>query len=262
MALFQGSVRSECLGMQTNLAVFLPDGYNTLTQAPKRVLYLLHGLTDGYTGWLLGTSVCRYAQAHNLAVIMPEGHRSFYCDVPHGSRYFSYVSQELPKIIAGLFRLENDPSHTYIAGNSMGGYGALKCYYANPSRYAGCAAFSPVISVDETAAVLGEGGMYFDLAGLAPDGTPYPAEFDLRTFAAHFPDSLPAPHIIIGTEDFLYPQNIEFQLWLNARQIPCCFETSPGAHDWDFWDTQLNRVLNLWFSPDSTPKKQFSEKYL
>ena len=89
------------------------------------LLYLLHGLSDDHTAWTRFTSVERYAAEHGLAVVMPSAGRSFYADERHGHAYWTYVADELPQVVRRFFRVTDDPARTYVAGLSMGGYGAL-----------------------------------------------------------------------------------------------------------------------------------------
>ena len=58
-------------------------------------------------------------------------------------RYFTWLTKELPRAVADLFRVSSAPEDTYILGASMGGYGALKAALTLPERYAACGAFSP-----------------------------------------------------------------------------------------------------------------------
>lgn len=96
------------------------------------MLYLLHGLSDNHSCWLRRTAVDRYAEEYGIAVVMPEVQRSFYCDMAHGPAYFTYIADELPQICQRLFRLSDKREDTFIAGNSMGGYGALKAALSRP----------------------------------------------------------------------------------------------------------------------------------
>ena len=102
-----------------------PDMQGIASDAgPHPVLYLLHGLSDDDTAWLRRTSIERYAEANGLAVVMPQVHRSFYADEVHGGRYWTFLSVELPQIVESTISRRRED--TFVAGLSMGGYGALK----------------------------------------------------------------------------------------------------------------------------------------
>ena len=116
------------------------------------MLYLLHGLSDDHTAWLRYTSIERYATARGLAVVMPAVHRSFYADEAHGHAYWQFVSEELPRIVAAFFRLSERPEDTFVAGLSMGGYGALKLGLHHPERFAAVASLSGAVDVRGPAA--------------------------------------------------------------------------------------------------------------
>jgi len=59
-------------------------------------------------------------------------------------RMWSYVTQELPELIAGHFPV--DPKRQSILGHSMGGHGALTIALRHPDRYRAASAFSPVVA--------------------------------------------------------------------------------------------------------------------
>ena len=73
---------------------------------------------------------------------MPEGHHSFYSNMVYGGKYFTYLTEELPKVLAATFQISTRREDTFIAGLSMGGYGALMCGLRRPDRYGGCAGFA------------------------------------------------------------------------------------------------------------------------
>lgn len=147
-------VESAALRMTTSLTVLLPQAGDAADWgAPEPgpdgppVLYLLHGLSDDASAWTRFTSIERYAAAAGLAVVMPEVGRSMYADAPGGAAYFSYVADELPQLVAGAFRVSTRRADTFVAGLSMGGYGALKLALRRPERYAAAAALSAVVDV-------------------------------------------------------------------------------------------------------------------
>ena len=80
---------------------------------------------------------------------MPAVNRSFYANEVHGDRYWDYVSEELPEIVGNFFRISQDPADTFVAGLSMGGYGALKLALTHPDRFAAAATLSGALDLDE-----------------------------------------------------------------------------------------------------------------
>src|SRR3954454_10045136 len=145
---------SEVLEVGTSITVVLPQpnedqiGVTARTSTgPPPVLYLLHGLTDDHTAWPRYTSISRYAEAAGLAVVMPAVHHSFYADEVHGHRYFTYVSEELPSVVASFFRVSSRPSETFVAGLSMGGYGAFRLALTHPERFAAAASLSGALDL-------------------------------------------------------------------------------------------------------------------
>jgi S-formylglutathione hydrolase len=59
-------------------------------------------------------------------------------------RMWSYVTQELPELIAAHFPA--DPNRKSILGHSMGGHGALVMALSYPERYRAATAFSPIVA--------------------------------------------------------------------------------------------------------------------
>ena len=107
----------------------------------------------------------RYAASYNLAVIMPAVNHSFYCNETHGERYWDYVSEELPRTMHRFFRLSQKPEDTYVAGLSIGGYGAMRLALTYPERYAGAARFSGAVDILDTLIRHDEDGLGKQLFG-------------------------------------------------------------------------------------------------
>lgn len=158
MALLTFDFFSDALERGTSMTVVLPQptqeqiGVGATTfKDPPRVLYLLHGLSDDHTAWLRYTSIERYAAALGFAVVMPAVDRSFYANEKKGHPYWDYVSDELPRVVRRFLRVSEDPADTFVAGLSMGGYGALKHAVIHPERYAGVASLSGVADIRQLA---------------------------------------------------------------------------------------------------------------
>ena len=57
---------------------------------------------------------------------------------------YSYVTKELPGVIAAGLAAQVDVSRVALTGHSMGGHGALTIALKNPGAYASVSAFSPI----------------------------------------------------------------------------------------------------------------------
>lgn len=68
-------------------------------------------------------------------------------DMAAGPDYFTYIAEELPQLCREMFHITDDPAKTYIAGNSMGGYGALKTALRHPKSFAAAGSFSGAVDV-------------------------------------------------------------------------------------------------------------------
>lgn len=147
MAFLQVQFFSDTLQVASTVNVILPEPNQGIGLSAARtgelpkVLYLLHGYSDDHSIWMRRTSVERYAAEHNLAVIMPAVNHSFYVNEYQGERYGDYVSEELPCTMQRFFRLSDRPEDTFVAGLSMGGYGAMRLALSIPSVMARQAAF-------------------------------------------------------------------------------------------------------------------------
>jgi len=142
MALLHCNFYSQVLRVAASMDVILPERA-CLAGARVPVLYLLHGLSDDHTIWQRRTSIERYAEARQIAVVMPAVGRSFYTDMAAGPAYWTYVSEEIPALASALFPLSDQRRDCCVAGLSMGGYGALKLGLRCPGRFAAAATPGP-----------------------------------------------------------------------------------------------------------------------
>ena len=134
---------SEVLGKQVQMNVILPQrsrGQIGLDSIGDKVetyptLYLLHGMSDDHTIWERRTSIERYASEKGIAVVMPDGDLSWYTDMKHGQNYFTFMADELPAVCRDFFpKMSPRREDTFVAGLSMGGYGAFKLGLRCPER--------------------------------------------------------------------------------------------------------------------------------
>jgi putative tributyrin esterase len=245
MALISCDFFSDALEVSTSMTVLLPQRTETqigMAGAAARpegapVLYLLHGLSDDHTVWPRRTSIERYVAPLGLAVVMPAVHRSFYADEVHGHRYWTFLTEELPGIVSEFFRVSDRRADTYVAGLSMGGYGALKWALREPTRFAAAASMSGALDV---AALRPERGALFDRVFGGPPG----ADDDLFALVRSADaGTLPPLHVSCGTEDHLVEGNRRFLAAAEAAGADVTVDLRPGEHEWGFWDAEIQTVL-------------------
>lgn len=252
---------SESLRVQTAAWVLLPQPargqIGTVSAAvagPFPVLYLLHGLSDDHTIWMRRTSIERYADACGLAVVMPAVARSWYQNMASGPRYWDFISEELPALTVGYFPISRRREDTFVAGLSMGGYGAFRLALAFPDRFAAAASLSGALDMDsrfrrirETEDVMNREelrAIFGDIESLQGG----PADlFELARRAAAA-SQRPRLYQYCGTRDFLYADNLRFRDYLRGLPFELTYEEDDGDHQWCYWDRRIERVLK-WFPP-------------
>jgi S-formylglutathione hydrolase FrmB len=257
MALIHASIRSHVLGMLTSIDVILPQPRAEDLRTPARAraaaarrhptLYLLHGLSDDHSVWPRWSSIERYVDGLDLAVVMPATARGFYTDMAHGPRYWTYISEELPAVARSLFPLSEASQDNFVAGLSMGGYGAMKLALRCPRRFAAAASLSGSLDMVGQHDGATPAEWHTELEGIFGDlGKLRGSDNDLMHLAARLACSRgprPALFQCCGTEDFLYQDNLRFRDHARKLGLNLTYEEGPGTHEWGYWDRMIQRVL-------------------
>ncbi|MCL1793754.1 MAG: esterase family protein [Oscillospiraceae bacterium] len=245
MAFFECNFFSKAINIFTAMNVILPEDdfgrdYPTL--------YLLHGYTDNHTAWTRWSSIERYAREYNLAVVMPDVQKSFYNDFPginDGYKYWKFVSEELIETSRRFFRLSHNRKDTFVAGLSMGGFGAFKCALNRPDIFSAAASLSGAvdwgrnlrnnIGNKEHEMIMGDLSKF--------DGS----ENDLFSAAEKTSKLAEKPRLYqyCGTEDFLYEGNIKFRDFIKNLGYDYTYEESPGDHQWKYWDKHIEKFIGM-----------------
>jgi len=247
MSFIQWNFHSESLQIATSANIILPQN---LVQNGRKipVLYLLHGLSDDHTIWQRRTSIERYVEQSNLIVIMPAVNRSFYTNTANGNLYWDFISKELPDLCMNFFPISEKRADTFVAGLSMGGYGAFKLALKQPNRFAAAASLSGALDIvkrfkesqcepsgkQEMDNIFGSDQ---DLSG---------GDNDLLFLLNNLSNRTRRPQLFqwCGTEDFLYADNKKFYHHAKKIGVDVNYSQSPGGHTWDHWDEQISNVIN------------------
>jgi len=159
-------------------------------------------------------------------------------------------------VVHSLFPLSSDRKDNFVAGLSMGGYGAFKLAFTYPERFAAAASLSGGLDLSysvradnprndesrlaEFRTIFGDlskvQGSKHDLIALARKVARRPVK--------------PRLYQCCGTEDFIYPDNVRFRKAISKLPLDLTYEEGPGEHNWAYWDRMIQRVLEWMF-----PKK-------
>lgn len=258
MALLQVNLLSKTLMRTVPVNVILPvdkltfPGMPVREDKPYKTLYLLHGIFGNYTDWVTGTRIQRFAEEHDLAVVMPSGDNAFYVDQPEINNFYGeFIGKELVELTRKMFPLSHEREDTFIAGLSMGGYGAMRNGLKYSDTFGYIAALSGGFHIEEMASRTNEDGLFLatrhyaqavfgDLEKLLQsDKNPKYLVKKLKEEGK----PLPKIYMACGDKDSLLPVNEELAAFLKEQGAEITFEIGPGAHEWDFWDTYIKKAI-------------------
>lgn len=236
---------SKELKMNTLVTVCFPDSVRTdsIPLSKRKVLWLLHGLSDDGTSWLRYSRIDKYAKEKNLVVVMPTVNRSMYCDNVNGQNFFSFVAEELPDYFEKVFNLSRKKEDNFIAGLSMGGYGAVKIGLTYPERYAAVGSFSGVLSLEPLKLALTaeiKNDFPFMLPALADTASSPLNPTALLDAEKHKGMKM---YIACGLQDTLMVTNLMFKKKADKLGLKFKYSFTNGNHEWDFWDDQLKSFI-------------------
>ncbi|MGC2635625.1 MAG: alpha/beta hydrolase-fold protein, partial [Acidobacteriaceae bacterium] len=128
-------------------------------------------------------------------------------------------------------------SKVFLAGLSMGGFGALRIGAKHASRVAGISAHSPVTSLADLRQFV-QDSIEKDLAAGKRDA-------DLLYWMRRNRARLPPIRFDCGTEDSLLAANRALHAALLRARIPHIYEEHPGGHDWTDWQMHVRSTLRF-----------------
>ncbi len=171
----------------------------------------------------------------------------------NGERYGTFIEEEVTSVSRSLFPLSARREDTFVAGLSMGGYGAYRLALRRPDLFCAAGSFSGALNVarlgqeadeqrktewqrifGDTDRIVGSDRDLFHLVGALPQA----ARGQLRLYQC------------CGTEDFLYQDNILFRDHARRLGLNLSFSEGPGDHEWGYWDRQVRDFLD-WLLKDS-----------
>jgi len=218
------SSSSTGLGVSVTYNVYLPPSYSTSPTRTYPVLYLLHGGGGSYVDWVTQGNMKSITDAEisagrvqEMIIVMPDAVGGTYGW--YDGQYSTFMTNVLYPNVQSAYRASTVQGGRSIAGLSMGGFGTTYQWLANRSLYSSAYAMSAAITLGGT---------------------------NLTTLLNTISVSQLSPYSMeIGTEDFLYQDNVTWRNTLNSKGVNFTYLERSGAHTWPFWQACLPKALKL-----------------
>jgi S-formylglutathione hydrolase FrmB len=249
---------SGALFARMSCFVYLPPSYEAEGERAYPVVYLLHGMHGCESSWMSRGSaeqtldrMMESGELRECIVVMPNdggyGQGTFYIDWYDGTGNFEqYMIHDLVPFIDANYRTIPERTHRFVAGLSMGGFGAFSLSLRNPGLFGAAASLS---------GALGSAGKlpYRDFSRsdwarmIGPQQGEYAKRHDLSLLseACNAADTKPALYFDCGKDDYLYQLNVLFQQHLQRIGYPHEYAVFEGAHNWEYWTLHLPDALKF-----------------
>lgn len=234
--------QSPALGGRGDVALFIPEGEN-LQSLP--LVVLMHGVYCSHWSWamkggahLTAADMIAAGEIPPMVIAMPsdglwaEGS----CYLPHEeANYESWIVDDVVGCVRQELSLLTDASPVFIAGLSMGGYGALRLGAKYPGRFSGISAHSSVTRMHDIERLVAHRPLPFRLE--------HPEEWDILYWMRHKREELPKIRFDCGLDDALLEGNRNLHRELDALGVKHVYEEFPGGHKWPYWAEHLRDTL-------------------
>lgn len=231
---------SPALRGRGDISVFASPGIEMLTSVP--IVLLLHGVYGSHWAWffkggahLTAFDLIAAGRIRPMLLVAPSD--GLYRDgsgyLRHsGVDYESWIVQDVLEAIFKIFSCTDRSSSVFIAGLSMGGYGALRLGAKHSGVFSGISAHSAITRIEEMSSFV------FD---------PFPQgaaeEMDILHWCDKNRGTLPLVRFDCGVDDGLIEGNRCLHNQLQQRGIDHQYVEFEGNHNWKYWHTHIASTL-------------------
>ncbi|QMW05813.1 alpha/beta hydrolase [Spirosoma foliorum] len=241
------TVKTPNLKGRGDLTVWLP-GPDLIGNEPLPLVILLHGVYGSHWAWSLKGGAHRTAERliregriRPMMLAMPSdglwGDGSGY--LPHNSSDFErWIVDDVPQAAAAALPPDQAaifPSQLFIAGLSMGGFGALRLAAKYPERFKAVCGMSSITHVDQLPLFVEEPLSSYRQANSVDESV-----LDLMVQNRA---KLPPIRFDCGTNDLLIEHNRILHRGLSEQGIAHQYVEYPGGHEWPYWEEHLADAL-------------------
>lgn len=247
----QVTAKSSAVGGRVDMTLHVPTRARGKARVP--IVILLHGIYGSHWGWSLKGGAHRTnerlsAAGEILPMVLAMPSDGLWGDgtgyVRHRQADFEkWIVEDVPALVREVVPETDGDSPVFLAGLSMGGFGALRLGARHPDRFRGLSGLSSATHLDQL-----KGAVEEDLAeaGIAAGDWSVLEALCSST-------SLPPFRFECGTEDFLLEANRRLHAELTDAGIDHSYVEHPGGHTWEYWSLHLADTLRFFSTILSTP---------
>jgi putative tributyrin esterase len=239
------TVRTNTLAGRADICVFVPPGTEQLEDIP--VVLLLHGVYGSAWSWshcsgvhLQAMQMIATGELPNMIIAMPSdglwGDGSAYLP-QHEADYEAWIVRDVPQALKEVFPQVSVHSPFFIAGLSMGGFGALRLGVKYNHIFRAVAAHSSITDLSQMKLFTRDDPDHYLPAALS--------DTSVLTTILRYQDALPAIRFDCGRDDLLIAFNRDLKLALDAHQIDHIYEEFDGGHEWPYWEKHVSGALRF-----------------
>ena len=229
-----------------DVTIFVPPGCEREDRLP--VALLLHGVHGSHWSWsmkggahLTALNLIEKQLIEPIVLVMPSdglrGDGSGY--IAHADAdYEQWIMQDVIGCVTEVIPCLDSRSTLFIAGLSMGGYGALRLGAKYAERVGGFSGHSSITQPGQLARFTGEPLTFYREALEREDADP------LYWMKKHR-ENLPPFRFDCGTNDALIEDNRELHQSLVELNIPHQYFEFEGEHNWTYWQKHIADTLRF-----------------
>lgn len=230
------TVKSAALRGRGDVTVWAPDG-----AVPTALVVLLHGVYNGHWAWAQRAGAHRTAarlieagELPPLALAMPSdglrGDGSGYLRHGDGADFEGWIVDDVPAVAREAVPALAADTPCFIAGLSMGGFGALRLGAKHAARFRGISGHSSITHLSQMARFVEE-----DVATFGADA----ADASVLDALLAAGDALPPLRLDCGRDDPLLDDNRALHRALEAHGVSHVYEEFDGGHEWPYWEAHV-----------------------
>lgn len=234
-----------------NIQVYLPanDGLPDV-EPPFKTLYFLPGFSNNAIQ--MGSILNLWLQSQNrgIAIVTTDADNSFYVDRP--MRAYSQLIRELVDVTRKYFPLSTKREDTFLAGTSMGGFGAMYNGIRFAETFSKVALLSPgfdVYEVKDAATGAPAFPQEFLDSIFGSEENYHATDFDYRNALANAHKNhvaLPEFFCCCGRQDSLVGDNVQkFRAYMTENKFPYIWAEAEGGHDMTFMENIFSEVFDF-----------------